>query len=298
MNIHDLYLELVKAAVTGIIDTNVPLDKQFSLKMDKKLFWKIMGNGCIRTMLNDTKLNNIQYCVQNVVKEEIKGDFLEAGCWRGGAIIFMKACLNVYENLNHNIGNRNIIAACRFSESLPLDGFFLRMLIIIVSRLHIFMPLTLKQYVANKILEGFPNEEFSQETISKIIKLGKNISLFQRPEVPRADKDDFIESLKRFNLYDNKIIIKSGWFKDTFPTINIKNLAILRIDCDFYDSTLYTLDMFYKKLSIGGYCIIDDYYGFIECKEAVDKFRKVNYIKDKIIKIDNIGVYWKKSCEI
>lgn len=300
INIYDLYLDLVKDSITGVIDTSIPLDKQFSLKMDKKLFWRIMTNGTIRTMLNNSKLNNIRYCIQSAIQDGIQGDFLEAGCWRGGAIIFMKACLSVYENIYHKNEQRKIIGACRFPEFPPLSNisFFTRLLIIVVSKLHFLMPLTLKQYVANQILESFPNEELSEDTINKVIQLGKNISLLKGISLPRTDKKDLIESLKRFGLYDDKILLNEGWFKDTFPKLRTKKLAILRIDCDFYDSTLYTLDTFYKRLSVGGYCIIDDYNGFIECKKAVDEFRIKNNILDEIVEIDNIGVYWRKLNKI
>ena len=40
------------------------------------------------TMLSRGKLDNIKYCIEHCLKNDVPGDFLEAGAWRGGACIF------------------------------------------------------------------------------------------------------------------------------------------------------------------------------------------------------------------
>jgi O-methyltransferase len=45
------------------------------------------------TMIGIKRLENIQYCFQQVIKENIPGDFIETGVWRGGSTIFMRALL-------------------------------------------------------------------------------------------------------------------------------------------------------------------------------------------------------------
>jgi O-methyltransferase len=45
------------------------------------------------TMIGLRRLDNIQACVERVLADGIPGDFLEAGVWRGGACIFMRAIL-------------------------------------------------------------------------------------------------------------------------------------------------------------------------------------------------------------
>lgn len=46
------------------------------------------------TMIGLRRLLNIQRALQTVVRENVPGDFLEAGVWRGGACIFARAVLN------------------------------------------------------------------------------------------------------------------------------------------------------------------------------------------------------------
>jgi O-methyltransferase len=45
------------------------------------------------SMIGLRRMDNIQRCVQTVIDEDVPGDLLEAGVWRGGACIFMKANL-------------------------------------------------------------------------------------------------------------------------------------------------------------------------------------------------------------
>ncbi|NES81677.1 MAG: macrocin O-methyltransferase [Moorea sp. SIO2B7] len=47
-------------------------------------------------MIGIERLKNLQYCVEQVIKNQISGDLIETGVWRGGACIFMRAILQVY----------------------------------------------------------------------------------------------------------------------------------------------------------------------------------------------------------
>jgi O-methyltransferase len=45
------------------------------------------------SMIGLRRMENIQHCVQTALDEDVPGDLIEAGVWRGGACIFMKANL-------------------------------------------------------------------------------------------------------------------------------------------------------------------------------------------------------------
>jgi O-methyltransferase len=45
------------------------------------------------TFLSIDRLDNIQHCVETVVRDGVSGDLIETGVWRGGACIFMRAIL-------------------------------------------------------------------------------------------------------------------------------------------------------------------------------------------------------------
>lgn len=65
------------------------------------------------TMVGLKRLDNLEYCVRTVVEEGVPGDLLEAGVWRGGSAIFMRALLEVFKD-----ETRTVWAADSF-EGLP-----------------------------------------------------------------------------------------------------------------------------------------------------------------------------------
>jgi O-methyltransferase len=70
-----------------------------------------------------------------------------------------------------------------------------------------------------------------------------------------------------------------GWFQETVAreATHIPEIAILRLDGDWYESTRVCLEAFYPLLSKGGICIIDDYGYNSGCKKAVDEYlRSIN----------------------
>jgi O-methyltransferase len=66
------------------------------------------------TMIGRPRLNNIQYCIEEVIRSGIPGDFLEAGIWRGGATVFMRGVLAAYD-----INDRRVWAADSFQGVPP-----------------------------------------------------------------------------------------------------------------------------------------------------------------------------------
>jgi O-methyltransferase len=46
------------------------------------------------TMIGLNRLDDLQSCVESVVREDVEGDLIEAGVWRGGASILMRATLD------------------------------------------------------------------------------------------------------------------------------------------------------------------------------------------------------------
>jgi hypothetical protein len=49
------------------------------------------------TMIGLKRLNNLQFCAEDVIKNDVEGDFIETGVWRGGSAIFMQGILRAYQ---------------------------------------------------------------------------------------------------------------------------------------------------------------------------------------------------------
>lgn len=65
------------------------------------------------TQIGISGLDNLQYCIETALADDVPGDFMETGVWRGGAAIFMRGVLAA-----RGVGDRVIWAADSF-EGLP-----------------------------------------------------------------------------------------------------------------------------------------------------------------------------------
>lgn len=51
-----------------------------------------------------------------------------------------------------------------------------------------------------------------------------------------------------------------------------QQISVLRLDTDWYESSLVELEILYPRLSVGGVLIIDDYGKWLGQKRAVDEY--------------------------
>jgi hypothetical protein len=69
------------------------------------------------TLLSMERLENIQTCVENVLRDGVPGDLMETGVWRGGATILMRALLKI-----HGVTDRRVWLADSFRGLPPPDA--------------------------------------------------------------------------------------------------------------------------------------------------------------------------------
>jgi len=55
------------------------------------------------TMIGLRRLDNLQFCITDLLQRKVPGDFIETGVWRGGASIFMRAMLRVYSDTTRTV---------------------------------------------------------------------------------------------------------------------------------------------------------------------------------------------------
>lgn len=109
---------------------------------------------------------------------------------------------------------------------------------------------------------------------------------------PEAAKDGRLEStnvnratlsgvrsyLQDSGYPDDKLHLTPGWFQDTLGETaeKIGDIALLRLDGDFYESTRTCLEQLGGQVVPKGIVIIDDYGAFIGCRKAVHEYLAVN----------------------
>jgi O-methyltransferase len=90
--------------------------------------------------------------------------------------------------------------------------------------------------------------------------------------------------------------ITKGWFSDTLPLFDrSKKISILRLDGDWYESTMDCLNNLYDNVVPGGVIIMDDYYVWDGCSRAVHDFLSKRGGSDRIYQWDNTVCYFVKQ---
>jgi len=120
---------------------------------------------------------------------------------------------------------------------------------------------------------------------------GANLHEYEELAVPLEEVRD---NFNRYGLLDGQVEFLEGWFRDTLPTAPIEELAVMRLDGDYYESTWDALSSLYPKLSSGGYVIVDDYQRIEACQAAVDDFRREYAITEQLETVDWSAVFWRK----
>ncbi|MGY6156162.1 TylF/MycF/NovP-related O-methyltransferase [Paraburkholderia graminis] len=110
----------------------------------------------------------------------------------------------------------------------------------------------------------------------------------------RVSLESVKENFAHYRLLDAQVEFLEGWFKDTLPVAPIERLAIVRLDGERYSSTMQTLDALYRKVSPGGFVIVDDYI-LTGCRQAVDDYRLQHDIREPLQDVDGAAVFWRKA---
>lgn len=116
----DLYLDLLKRTLTRSVTDHNVVRVDFPKATLRRLLWKpvhalltLLRVEVVRierldravreegrdwpfdaeSMIGLRRLDNIQFCIDDVLRRGVPGDVIETGVWRGGATIFMRAVL-------------------------------------------------------------------------------------------------------------------------------------------------------------------------------------------------------------
>ncbi len=87
-----------------------------------------------------------------------------------------------------------------------------------------------------------------------------------------------------------------GPVEDTIPEHAPEQIAVLRLDTDWYGSTVHELRHLYPRLAIGGLLIIDDYGHWQGARRAVDEFLAETGLPLFLHRIDYTGRIGVKLC--
>lgn len=84
--------------------------------------------------------------------------------------------------------------------------------------------------------------------------------------------DEFEANLETIGYPGEKVFVVEGPVEETIPLLKPEQIAVLRLDTDWYSSTKLELEQLYPILSPGGVMIVDDYEAWPGCKQAVNEY--------------------------
>jgi O-methyltransferase len=87
-----------------------------------------------------------------------------------------------------------------------------------------------------------------------------------------ASLDEFKQTMSMTGCPPEKINAYKGFFESTLPGFSPPKIAVLRLDGDWYESTMICLEKFWDHVLPGGLILIDDYYVWEGCSKAVHDF--------------------------
>ncbi|TRZ87058.1 macrocin O-methyltransferase [bacterium] len=244
-----LYLDLLKKCLLGMIYQDPPISTPaiggYATKSYIKKF-REFGRDLpseAHSMIGLRRMDNLQACIEQALADDVAGDLIETGVWRGGATIFMRGVLKAY-----GVIDRTVWAADSF-EGLPVPD-----------------------------VERYPADAVWESSAGHIA----------------ATLETVRRNFERYGLLDDQVRFLKGWFKDTLPGAPIAQIAVLRLDGDYYESTWDALTHLYPRLAPGGFAIVDDF-NFEACRRAVRDYRAAAGIHEPILDIDGNGVYWRRQ---
>lgn len=202
------------------------------------------------TMTSSERVNALLTAVDYVVENNIDGDYVECGVWRGGST--MAAALRFMERANTN---RRLYLYDTF-EGMPAPSkydFSKR-----------------SGHAQNKFDKTKLSENSSNWCYTALDDVKRNISLTSYPP--------------------KKVIYVKGKVEETIPAQMPEKIAILRLDTDWYASTKHEMENLFPLLVKGGVLIIDDYGHWEGCRKAVNEYFSDNKIKPPLLaRVDYTG---------
>ena len=225
---------------------------------------KILNGSNGWTMCSPLNKHLLMESARYVYKNNVPGDIVECGVWRGGMM--------------------QIVARTLISEAQNDSG-----------------PSNLRKLWLFDTFEGMPAPSHQ---LDRDMYKGEHASakMKREPKIgPNgthtiwclADLEDVVNGMKLTDYPTSQIKYVKGLVEDTLPAHSLEKISILRVDTDWYSSTKHILESLYEKVVSGGVIIFDDYESWEGARTAVNEFFAEEGIIPLLIRLDKGRVYLK-----
>lgn len=214
-------------------------------EIHKNVFEKVKNN----TMTSAERIYSLIEAVKYVEQNNIKGDIVECGVWKGGSMMAVAETLNYLRKTDRSLYLYDTFEG--MSEPTEFD----------------------KTYYGKS----------ASELLSAEGNKTKN-SVWAYSTLDTVKK-----GMESTHYPNEKIKYIKGKVEDTIPSTIPQNIAILRLDTDWYESTRHELIHLFPLLQKGGVLILDDYGHWQGARKAVDEYIYENDIPILLNRIDETG---------
>lgn len=185
------------------------------------------------SMTNRLRMWALVQAMKYVTVKSIPGHFVECGVWKGGNLALMGRFLDL------NGGGRTVYGYDTFEGMSE--------------------PTLVDRDLFGNSARDLMRQQMRNESES-------NIHCYAPLEKVKQN----LESTK----ITSRVILVQGPVEHTLPLgLQVPDeIAVLRLDTDWYESTRIELEHLYPRLAIGGVLIIDDYGHHQGCRKAVDEY--------------------------
>ncbi|MDH5677024.1 MAG: TylF/MycF family methyltransferase [Nitrospinota bacterium] len=199
------------------------------------------------SMTSAERMYALYQAVRYLNAANIEGDIVECGVWRGGSMMIVANTL-----LAENVSDRNLYLFDTF-EGLPRPD----------EQVDI-------DIWGNRAIDGW---------------LPKSSGDDEKSHWAEASIEDVQANMLSTGYPQEHIRYVKGMVERTIPDEAPEKISLLRLDTDWYQSTVHELEHLFDRITSGGVLIIDDYGQFLGAKKAVDEFisnRKIPILLNRI----------------
>jgi O-methyltransferase len=206
------------------------------------------------TMTSPERVFALRQSVQYVIQNQIQGDIVECGVWKGGSMMVVAWTLR-----DSGIVTRNLHLFDTF-EGMPAPTQ---------------NDVSFDGKSAADLMSESPKESSLVWALGPLEEVRRNLLSTGYP----IDRISFIKER----------------VEESIPKHAPAQIALLRLDTDWYESTHHELLHLYPRLSLGGVLIIDDYGHWAGAKKAVDEYFAEHGLHPLFHRIDYTGRIFVKT---
>lgn len=213
-------------------------------------FFPIYERCRIYSMTSIERMYALYQAIKFIVSANIKGDIVECGVWRGGSMMIVAHTL-----LELGVTDRCLYLFDTY-EGLPRPD--------VQKDIDLW---------GNRAIDGWLPYSVGEE----------------KSHWAEASYEEVRDNLTSTNYPATNMHFIKGMVERTVPEFAPQQIALLRLDTDWYESTKHELNHLYDRLGQGGILIIDDYGHFKGARQAVDEFFSERKIPALLNRIDYSG---------